>query len=106
MASIGDIRTNLDKGFSVHNFQTLIKMCMEMAKVAPEPLVFYVLASVFDDLFDNWNQRQVMKEEAEEVQSRLLDKIRKVLTCIELGQDTEKINNSLNNLLRKFLQKT
>jgi hypothetical protein len=102
---IAKIKKNLQKGLYVENLSEMKRQCMEMAKEVTEPLAFYVLASIFHDIEEHWRTKKpLLADEAKEMEQRISGSLKDVIDGIIENQELKQMWNSLNALLRSFLQ--
>jgi hypothetical protein len=103
---IAKIKKNLEKGLSIKSLAEMRHLCMEMAKEVDEPLTFYVLASVFYDIEQHWNEKTpLMVDEAKEMEQRISDALKNVIDGIIEDRQSKQMWDDLNTLLRSFLIK-
>jgi hypothetical protein len=92
MSSGDDIIKSLDKGFYVQNLDALVRQCMEAAKSSDEPLLYYTLASIFDQLSERWATRApLLASETEDAQNKLYSKTVALINAFD------------NDLIKTFL---
>ena len=102
---IAKIKKNLQKGLYVENLSEMRRQCMEMAKEVNEPLAFYVLASVFYDIEERWRTKKpLLVDEAKEMEQRISGVLKDAIDGIIENQEHKQMWDSLNALLRSFLQ--
>jgi hypothetical protein len=103
MIGTDDIRKNLEKGFYPQNLDVLVQQCMEAARLDEEPLLYYTLASIFDQLSERWATRApLLASEPEDVQNKLYDKIVALINDFDQNRKSN-ICQSLNELIKTFL---
>lgn len=105
MNGMVEIKKQLENGLYVDNLNTMIRHCMQLARTSDEPLVFYVLAQVFNDIVRAWDGTPVTVEEAREMEQRINTLLHKVITSVDEERSSREIWKNLNALLRAFLRR-
>jgi hypothetical protein len=100
---ITEIKKRLAKGLYIDNLNVMTAHCMQLARTTDEPLVFYLLAKIFDEIVHSWDGMPLTVEEAQEMQQRIGSALQKVLTSIDEERSSREIWKDLNALLRAFL---
>ena|SRR5208337_1369810 len=104
MIGVDDIRRTLEKGFYPQNLDELVRQCMEAARSNKEPLLYYTLASIFDDLSKRWSTRApLLAGETEDAQNKLYSKIVVLINDFDRNRNASDIYQSINDLIRTFL---
>ena len=80
------------------------KLCMKLAQKEKDPLVYYVLGSVFYDIWIDFSDRPIYKQEIEEIEKRILKESKVVMDSIINDKDPLEIWENLNELLKNYLQ--
>jgi hypothetical protein len=101
---IETIKKDLEKGFSARNLHDLTVRCIDIARSGTEPVVFYVLASIFCDIHDDWQGQVLTVDDAGAMEQKIMDKILSVLDTALEGKDRSRIWDDLNKLVSSFLQ--
>jgi len=89
----------LDKGLFLHNLTAMKNICYKIMEQTEEPLAFYVLASVFYDIWDSWYEKAVYASQVKALEESLLPLMKDVLIAI----GNSELPIALNNLVRQYL---
>jgi len=101
-SGINDIRKELQKGFYIDNLKEMVGICGDLMK-KDNPLVFYVIQSIFYDIVENWGGRPVTVIERGIAESYLVESINKVLDLVEKKSE-DGLLIELNNLVEKYVK--
>jgi hypothetical protein len=104
MTALNQMKENLKKGLSIDNLYELKRQSMEIAKQADDPLPFYVLASIFFDIIDDWDERPLLDAKAKKMEQAILDKLDNVIDGLIEKRQSNRMYDDLNSLVRSFVQ--
>ena len=102
MTDIEAIKKDLEKGFYIRNLEILTVRCMDVARAGIEPVVFYVLASIFDDICRRWEGQPLTVDEANTMEEKILGKVKSLVASVAERKDRNQIWDDLNQLLSAF----
>jgi hypothetical protein len=97
---ISQLKRRLEAGLYVDNIQAISNTCMEIARGAESPLPFYVIATVFHEIWLEFSEGPVYKHEIEEIEKKLSKETQAVLDTLVSGVDTLDVLETLNALLQ------
>ena len=103
-SEILELKQKLDRGLYINNLREMIGQCMKLARTVNEPLAFYVLACIFDDIIRNWEERPLSTAEVREMEEKICSELESVLTSVSAGHQSQQTWDDLNTLVRAFLR--
>jgi len=77
---------------------------MQLAKSSEEPLAYYTLASVFSDIFHEWDDRPLYLQEVEQMEKRIINELQILINSMIECKEQARIWEHLNIVLRSLLQ--
>ena len=102
MTDIEAIERDLAEGFYIRNLENSAGRCMDAARAGIEPVVFYVLASIFDDISRQWEGRPTTVDETNSMEEKILGKVKNLVASVTEKKDHNEIWDDLNQLLSAF----
>jgi len=100
MAFVKEIREDLRRGLHLDNLSNLGSQCMNLARTQDQPLAFYILAKVFDDIYNEFADHPLPTATLQRVEEGITDKLDRVLASVDGNETCEKIWVELNELLK------
>jgi hypothetical protein len=98
------IEQDFARGLYVDNLASLTRQCMQLARSGEKALAYYTLASIFSDIYVNWDERGLFTTEVREMEDRIVPPVRRVLESIKSGAEPMDLHEQLEALVRAFLQ--
>ncbi len=97
-----ELRDKLKLGFYVNNLFDLAGLCRDLALEVENPTPFFVLREVFYGIARLWEDRPLPVEEAQFVETTLMQPIEQLLDGIEKEATSNELLLLLNNILSGF----
>ena len=95
----------ISKGLDVvDNLRKMQHKSRELIMLSEYPTVFFVLETVFFALRMLWDERAVITEECNYMQSRLVRPIQDLLTSVQLDMENEVVLERLDTVVREFVR--
>ena len=105
MDKLKKINHILAGGLYINGLREIARLCMKLASSSDEPLPYYVLASMFSNILNEWDERPLYSQEVEHMEKRILNELRTLINSMIECKEQPIIWEHLNIVLRRFLQK-
>lgn len=97
------LREKLKQGFYIDNLYEMAVLCKSLALDTPSPAPFFFMRSIFLDIARHWEEVPLPVEQAEQVESTMIEPLEELVEGLEADASVEEILNLLNRVVSAYL---